>query len=265
MINHGVNMKKLVYDLPTRFFHWLFAGLFLISFIIAKTVSDETVWFGFHAISGLTLSFLVLLRIIWGFFGTQHARFSGFALNPMDLINYFKGIKNGDKKTWSGHNPASSWAGIAMMLFAIGLGITGYLMTSGPNKENFEDFHEILAYAFLITVILHVAGIILHTVRHKEMIGLSMITGEKSNIPADQAIKSSQYVFGIILLVLVFSFGYHLVKNYDQQNFSLQFFGTKLQLGENETNKDGNDIENHAQQIENKDTTEKKDDEVDDD
>lgn len=44
--------KKAVYDLPTRLFHWLFALLFLIAFIIAKTIDDEsslfpiTCWLG---------------------------------------------------------------------------------------------------------------------------------------------------------------------------------------------------------------------------
>ena len=102
--------QHLVYDLPTRIFHWLFAGLFLTAFVIAKTIDDESAIYSWHMLAGLTLSFVVVLRILWGFFGTQHARFSGFALNPMDLLSYFKGILTGEKRRWAGHNPASSWA-----------------------------------------------------------------------------------------------------------------------------------------------------------
>jgi cytochrome b len=58
--------QHLVYDLPLRFFHWLFAGLFLIGFTIAKTVDDESVLFNYHSLAGLTLGFLVLLRVVWG-------------------------------------------------------------------------------------------------------------------------------------------------------------------------------------------------------
>ena len=112
--------RQLVYDLPTRLFHWLFAGLFLTAFVIAKTIDDDSSWFSFHSLAGLTLGFLVILRIVWGIFGTQHARFSNFALNPKDLLAYFKGILSGEKKemgrTQSGlelgchHNDAfSSW------------------------------------------------------------------------------------------------------------------------------------------------------------
>jgi cytochrome b len=57
--------RQLVYDLPTRLFHWVFAGLFLIGFIIAKTIDDDSSWFDYHSLAGLSLGFLVVLRIIW--------------------------------------------------------------------------------------------------------------------------------------------------------------------------------------------------------
>ncbi|MBK7963783.1 MAG: cytochrome b/b6 domain-containing protein [Bdellovibrionales bacterium] len=171
--------QHLVYDLPLRLFHWLFAGLFLIGFIIAKTVDDESVLFNYHSLAGLTLGFLVLLRVVWGVFGTKHARFSGFALNPKDLVSYFLGILAGEKKRWAGHNPASSWAGLIMMLMALGLAVTGYLMASGSENELLEDFHELLANGFIVVVGLHVVGIGIHTIRTRELIGLSMIDGKK--------------------------------------------------------------------------------------
>lgn len=226
----------LVYDLPTRVFHWLFAGLFLTGFIIAKTVDDESPWFNYHSLAGLTLGFLVLLRILWGLFGTKHARFSGFALNPLELVSYFKGIMTGNKKRWAGHNPASSWAGLTMMFLALGLAVTGYLMTSGPNKESFEDVHELFANGFIIIVILHIAGIVLHTFRYQEMIGFSMIDGKKADIAMDQTIPTSKTPFGILLVGLIVAFGLYIFKNYDGQTRSLQFFGTTLQLSESEDN-----------------------------
>lgn len=231
--------RHLVYDLPTRLFHWIFAGLFLTAFVIAKTIDDDSSWFNYHSLAGLTLGFVVLLRVVWGVLGTQHAKFSGFALNPKELVSYFKAILSGEKKRWAGHNPASSWAGLTMMLLALGLAVTGYLMTSGPNKETFEDIHEIFANGFIIVVALHVAGIILHTIRYKEMIGLSMIDGKKVDVPLDQTISSSRPAVGILFIGLVVAFGLLLVKNYDSQNRSLQLFGTTLQLSEAEGNGSG--------------------------
>lgn len=229
-------MKRIiVYDLPTRLFHWMFAGLFLIAFVLAKTVDDGSAWFSFHSLVGIMLSFLVLLRLIWGFIGTEHARFSGFALRPMDLVQYFKGILTGKKQRWAGHNPASSWAGLIMIFLAAALGTTGYLMTSGPNKEIFEDAHELFANAFIAVVAMHVAGIIIHTFRHREMIGMSMIDGKKIDLSPEQGISSSKTAVGVLMMGLILSFGLYLFENYNQESRSLNLFGAKLQLGETET------------------------------
>ncbi len=230
---------QLVYDLPTRLFHWLFAGLFIAAFAIAKTVDDETILFSFHSIAGLTLGFLVVLRVIWGVFGTKHAKFSGFALNPKDLALYFSGILSGEKKRWAGHNPASSWAALTMMGFAAGLAITGYLMTSGINKEDYEDIHEIFANGFIIVVILHVTGIILHSLRYKEMIAMSMVDGKKSDVALDDVVDSPKNALGILLIGLVFAFGIQLVSNFDTKSGTLNFFGTALQIGEAPENEQG--------------------------
>lgn len=224
--------KQLVYDLPTRLFHWFFSGLFLTAFIIAKTIDDDSLWFSFHSLAGLTLGFVVFLRLLWGVSGTRHARFSGLALNPFELFNYFNGIFSAENKKWAGHNPASSWAGILMMVLGLGLAVTGYFMTSGPNKETFEDVHELFANSFIIVVVLHVAGIILHTIRHREMIGLSMLDGKKANVHRGEEISSSKSIFGVLFLALSISFALNLFKNFDRQTGVLQFFGTTLQIGE---------------------------------
>lgn len=233
--------RKLVYDLPTRLFHWLFAGLFIFSFFIAKTIDDGSFWFNYHSLSGLILGFLVLLRIIWGIFGTQHAKFKNFKLNPKDLFKYFGTFLNGRKIRWAGHNPASSWAAIIMMFFALGLSVTGYLMSSGPNKEDFEDIHEIFANGLIITVVLHVAGVILHSFRHQEMIGLSMLDGKKENIKESEKIFSTRIPVALIMIGLLIAFTANLINSYDRRTGTVQFFGTILNLGESEDIPKAND------------------------
>jgi cytochrome b len=226
--------NKLVYDLPTRVFHWLFAALFLTAFFIAKTIDDDSPIYSLHSLAGLTMGFMVILRVVWGVVGTRHAKFSGFALNPVQLLEYFKGILTGSKRRWAGHNPASSWAALVMMALALGLGVTGYLMTSGPDKETYEDVHELFANGFIVVVILHVAGIVLHTIRHKEIIALSMMDGKKKDVSAEDAIDSSRSAVGVMFLGLVVVFATYLYSNYDGQKRSLNVFGVSLQLGENE-------------------------------
>lgn len=223
--------STLVYDLPTRIFHWIFSSLFLLSFVIAKTIDDDSTVFMYHMLSGLLLGGLVLWRLIWGVVGSKHARFSGFDLNPFHLKDYFLGIVSGSKKRWSGHNPASSWAALTMFALALGLAVTGYLMTTGQ-KENFEDIHEFMANSFIIVVVLHVLGVILHSIRHRDAIALSMVDGKKQLTEKGEAIISSNKFAAVVLIALIVSAGLYLFKNFDAQSGSLQLFGQTLQLGE---------------------------------
>ncbi len=222
--------RQLVYDLPTRLFHWLFAAFFLTAFIIAKTIDDDSAWFNYHSLAGLTLGFLALLRIVWGFFGTHHARFSGFALKPIDLMNYFKAIITGEKRRWAGHNPASSWAGIIMLILALGLAATGYLMTSGPNKETFEDIHELFANAFLSLAVMHVVGVVIESIRLKHMIGFSMLHGKKYEVKKEEEISHDHKGVAVILFFLVLSFSFYLHKNFNTQTGVLSVFNQQLQI-----------------------------------
>lgn len=238
----GANMRnRLIYDLPTRLFHWLFAGLFIAAFLIAKTVDDESPAFSYHMLAGFLLTFIVVLRILWGFIGSKYARLTSFALHPKELTVYFTGILSGDKRKWAGHNPASSWATLAMLALSVGLGVTGYLMASGQ-KEAFEDVHELLANGFLVIVLMHIAGVVLHAFRHRDGIAMTMFNGEKSEVPQTETISNSRPVVALLFVSLTATFAVHLARNFDGQKQTLNFFGTTLQLGENE----GSDESEHG-------------------
>lgn len=241
--------STFVYDLPTRIFHGLFAALFLTSFLIAKTVDDESLDFSYHMLSGLLMGGLVLWRIAWGFVGSKHARFSGFNLNPLHLKEYFLGVLSGSKRRWAGHNPASSWSAIAMFALAIGLSVSGYLMSTGA-KETFEDAHELMANMFILTVALHVAGVLLHSLRHQDGIAFSMIDGKKEVSEPSAGIPSSRRFSALLLLILVFTAGALLAKNFNSQSRTLSAFGQTLQLGDSEnehedTNQSEDDEDDH--------------------
>lgn len=223
--------KVQVYDWPVRFFHWVFALLFVAAFFIAKTFDDDSAQYPYHMMIGFTLAFAVILRILWGIFGTKFARFHSFELSPVKLLNYFKDLLKAPGETFLGHNPASSWAAVIMIICALGLAGTGYFMVHGQ-KEALEDIHELFANLFLFTAIAHVAGVILHTVRYKEAIGLSMINGQKSSSDPKAGIDKNFIIIGLIFLILVGGFSLNIIKNYDSSTRSLKLFGITHQLGE---------------------------------
>lgn len=238
--------RKLVYDLPTRAFHWVFAGLFITAFTIANTIDDDSASFSWHMLVGLTLGPVVLLRLLWGLAGTKHARFSDFVLNPRELLAYLRGILAGGKARWAGHNPASSWAAVGMMGLVLAQVLTGWLMASGQDPEAFEDVHELLANALVVLVVLHVAGVVLHTLRHGEKIGRSMVDGRKTGVPDSEAIRSPRSGFGLLFVALVAAFALQLWDNFDPGQRVVRILGTTLQLGEGAEAHDGETDDSHG-------------------
>jgi cytochrome b len=225
-------MKTRIYDLPTRLFHWLFAGSFLTAFTIANTVDDESTAFAWHMLAGLLMVFIVLLRLVWALVGTKHARFSDLQLNPRALLGYLQELLAGNSKRWAGHNPASSWAATLMVLLAIGLGVSGYLMASGSAADELEDLHELLANSFITVVILHLAGLLVHRLQQRDQLAKSMITGDKQGLDQHIPAVRSHKLAGVLFCALVLGFGGYLQQNFVASTATLQLFGTTLQLGE---------------------------------
>jgi len=223
-----------VFDWPTRLFHWLFAGIFVVVFLITKTIDDESPVFAYHMLLGFLLAGIVGLRVVWGLIGSRYARFSSFALNPFDLIAYFKRLFGKQPVTDLGHNPASSWAALVMMASALGLALTGYAMTNRGGQEALKDVHELLANAFAITAILHVAGVFFHAHKHQDAIGMSMIDGQKMAVEGRVGIEKSHPLLGLVFLVLVGASGFYLYNQYDKTTQVLNLVGKSLQLGEAE-------------------------------
>lgn len=224
---------QLVYDVPTRLFHWLFAGLFVTAYVIAN-FADDSPAFPYHMLAGILLGGLVFLRLVWGVVGTRYARFSSFELRPMQFVAYFGGMIVGGSRKWAGHNPASSWAALIMLALVAGLGMTGLLMTTSGNRETYEDLHELLANAFLAVALLHIAGAVLHSLKHKDGFARSMVDGRKRAVPGTTPISHSRPVVGLTLLALLAGFAVFLARHYDPATQSIKTFGITLTLGDEE-------------------------------
>lgn len=229
-----VMKQNLVWDIPTRLFHWLFAAGFAVAAVIALVLDNESPLFPYHALIGLTITLMVCMRVVWGIVGSRYARFSSFAFRPAEVAQYMKGTLLGGAKRHIGHNPGSAYAIIAMLAVMIGLAATGVLM--GQGNEGVKEIHEALAYVLLGLVIAHMLGIVLHTVRHRENIVASMIHGRKDADPAE-GIRSSHPTIAIVFLAVLGAWTFGLVRNFDPttQTTRLPILGTTLQIGEVES------------------------------
>ena len=223
----------LIWDLPTRLFHWLLSSGFIVAAAISLLLGDDSPLFPYHAIIGLIIALMVCLRVIWGVVGTRYARFGTFVFGPGAVIEYMKSTIVGGGTRYIGHNPGSALAIFALLALVLALAVTGVMM--GQGNEGVEDVHEILAWVAVGVVVVHVLGVALHTILHRENITASMIHGKKDAEPSD-AIASSKPVIAVIFLAIAGAWGVGLIRNYNPstKTTTLPLIGTVLQLGENE-------------------------------
>ena len=70
---------------------------------------------------------LIVFRVVWGFVGTRHARFTDFVRGPGAVVKYLRSIVNGNPEHHVGHNPAGALAIILLLLLGVGTVASGWM------------------------------------------------------------------------------------------------------------------------------------------
>jgi cytochrome b len=220
-----------VWDLPTRLFHGLLTIGFVASFSVAVLAGEHSAWFPVHMLLGIVLGTAVVWRVIWGTVGSRYARLKELCYSPTALWKYLRGAITATEPRYIGHNPGSSYVIIAILTLLIVVVATGLLMSNG--LEAAEEVHTFAAYALLAVVIVHVLGVGWHTIRHRENITVSMITGRKEGLPTD-AIPSNHPLAALVFVAVIGLLAVDLFRNYDEtkNQTRLPFVGTVIHLGE---------------------------------
>ena len=186
-MNNKAGIK--VWDPVVRLFHWTL----IIAFTAAYFTEGE--WQNIHVWSGYVVLALLVLRIIWGFFGTRYARFADFFYTPGEIMGYLKSIPQGKAVHYIGHNPAGGAMIIALICSLSITTITGVAYYGadqwlGPLAETMkgipefwveilEETHEFFANFTLFLITVHVIGVISGSFLHRENLVLAMINGSK--------------------------------------------------------------------------------------
>ena len=198
-----MNKEVRIWDIFVRVFHWALVVSFSIAYISGESESL------IHIYSGYAVLGLISLRVIWGFIGTKYARFTNFIYNKSAVIKYLKSLLTGKPEHYPGHNPAAGWMVIALIvglflstlsglqLYAVeeGLGpfannlselqiISTAYADNGVQGGSFwaefwEAIHETFANLTLLLVLIHISGVLLSSILHRENLVKAMITGNK--------------------------------------------------------------------------------------
>jgi cytochrome b len=190
--------KILVWDLPVRLFHAMLA----LSFAGAWLTAESERWRDLHLMLGYTAGALVVLRLAWGIVGTRHARFASFVRGPRRVFGYLRALASGRPEPSVGHNPAGGWAIVALLALTLAVVLTGLAVEADAGPKALEELHEGLAVAMLSAVGLHLLGVFVGSVAHRENLVGAMITGRKRGSPSE-AIRRPRRLAAAALLALV--------------------------------------------------------------
>lgn len=194
--------RILVWDFPTRIFHWSLA----LSFAGAWLTAESERYRDIHVMLGYTLLGLIVFRLLWGFLGSRYARFDSFLYGPQKVLGYLRSLLTAHPQHYVGHNPAGSWA--IFLLLGLGLlaGVSGILLFNEiGGEEMFEEIHEVAANLMLAVVAMHIAGVAVSSLLHRENLVRAMITGYKTAAPED-GIRTSYAWLGILMAALISAF-----------------------------------------------------------
>lgn len=194
-------VRILVWDAPVRVFHWMMVACFATAYLTAETER----WRLLHVTAGYTMAGLVAFRLLWGIWGTRHARFASFVRGPQAVLRYLKSLISGTPEHHVGHNPAGAVAIVLLLGLPLVSTATGYALYNDLGPEALEDLHEFAGNATLAVVIAHVVAVVLSSKLHGENLVRAMVTGFKTG-PAADGVRSAWRTLAALMLVAVLGF-----------------------------------------------------------
>lgn len=221
-----------IWDVPVRLFHWFLASLVAISWWTAEkgpglpatlraslemTFSMGYIpWMEWHRISGYAIIAVILFRVLWGFWGSETARFRNFLPSPGDVVAYARKLASGPRELSVGHSPLGAWSVMAMMLVIIFQTVLGLFsvdvdgIESGP-LSGFVSFdtgrlaagiHELVFSLVVALIVLHLVAIVFYELLMGQNLVGPMITGRR-RLPQDTRAPAMAPLSRAILLAVI--------------------------------------------------------------
>jgi len=203
----------VVWDLGVRVFHWVLVVLLMALWATAESEGD---WMGVHRWLGTAVLALVLARLIWGFIGSETARFAKFLKGPPAVIGYFRQWRGqGDESLHAGHNPAGGWSVVLLLALLLLQAVTGLFsnddiffegplssLVSKALSDRLTGIHHLLFNALLAAVVLHVVAVVAYWIFKRNNLILPMIFGRR-RLPAETAAPQLRSPWWALVILVV--------------------------------------------------------------
>lgn len=203
-----MNSKKriLVWDLPTRLFHWLLV-VAVVGLVVSGKVGGNLI--DWHGKIGLAVLGLVVFRLVWGIVGSTYARFCQFFPTPAKVATYLKG-------GWQapGHNPLGAFSVFALLGVLIFQLLTGLVANDdiafvgplydlvGRDLSNLATgWHHLSVNVLIALVVLHLAAIMFYAHVKKDNLVKPMLRGWKEVAQGESARGGGALALVVALLI----------------------------------------------------------------
>lgn len=196
--------------MPTRLFHWL-----VVVLVVAAYATSRLNWMDWHVRIGEALLALVLFRLLWGFFGSETARFHSFLKAPAAAWQHLRHLFRRDADLQVGHNSAGGWMVLLLLALLLGETLSGLYVNNdvaddGPLTQwvpaaianAITALHTILWDALLAAVALHVLAIAVYAVAKGHNLLRPMLTGRKRLPERIRAPGQAPVMLALLLLVI---------------------------------------------------------------
>ena len=202
-----------VWDPAVRAGHWALVVAFAAAYLTGEG-EQEGLTGVVHVWAGYAVGIIVALRVLWGLIGPTYARFADFVFGPVKVFRYLLDLVLGRAHRYAGHSPAGGAMVLALLLCLMGTVVTGLVAygdqgkgplasgtlglvaqshaefdrsqrdnPAGRRPERAEsmvgELHGTLANLTLALVVLHLLGVGLASVVHRENLVRAMVDGRK--------------------------------------------------------------------------------------
>jgi Ni,Fe-hydrogenase I cytochrome b subunit len=189
-----------VYDPALRLLHW--SNALLVLALLATGLVAQLLQFGalasdlrgWHGIVGNAFVVGLLGRLLWGWIGPRHARWTSM-WQPQAWAEALRKRQIFIEPSRFGHHPVASLAYLAVYTLMLVLVVSGLILLAikqghGPLSPWLEGqiawkhwtlwAHQLAAYGLLAFVVAHLSALVLHHRIHRLPVAQSMISGIQS-------------------------------------------------------------------------------------
>ncbi len=176
-----------VWDAPTRMCHWA-----IVLLIVASWLTQHEGWMPRHVLCGYLMATLLIFRLIWGFVGSDTARFTRFLKSPRAAVRHLVQAWRRAPDHQIGHNAAGGWMvlsllGLLCVQVATGLCANDEVSVQGPLAETvgsaasdwLSHIHAVNFRLIEAAILLHVLAILSYRVLRGHRLVGPMISGNK--------------------------------------------------------------------------------------